>query len=256
MSHHPLPSAARSRVRSLLARPWLGLPALVTVVFLVHALPPYLGLDPAEARIPVPDRAPPFYYPLLVVHIFLGAIALTTACLQVWPRLRARRPAVHRWSGRLYVMAVLPAGAAVLAIAPYLAMGPNQQVGSGLLAVLWMAATVLGYRAARRRDFTRHREWMVRSFALAFAIVVNRPWLTLCLAVFAPEVLTGARPDMEMLRQAVGVSLWLSWVVNLIAAELWLDRLRARRRHAGAAAPAARAESVHATSAQPAGERA
>ncbi|MFB9800432.1 DUF2306 domain-containing protein [Streptomonospora salina] len=252
MSPDPPPTAP-SRVRPLPARPWIGPLALVTAVFLLHALPPYVGLDPGEARNAVPESAPPYYYPVLVAHIFLGAVALVTACLQVWPRLRVRLPAVHRWSGRIYVLAALPTGIAVLAITPYVQMGPNQQVGNAVAAALWIASTVFGYRAARRRDFTRHREWMVRSFALAFSIVANRIWLMLSMAVFAPEVLTGGRPDLEALRQAVGVSAWMSWVVNLIVAELWLGRIRDRQARAGAPAAAPRRERAGAVSA-PAGE--
>jgi hypothetical protein len=55
---------------------------LLAVIFIAYALPPYLTLDPAHARIqPMPLHAS--YYPLLVSHIFLGSVALLAACLQV-----------------------------------------------------------------------------------------------------------------------------------------------------------------------------
>jgi len=76
--HRPV---ARKR---LLRRPWVVPLALLTVTFIGYAVPPYLTLDPARARIqPMPPHAA--YYPLLVSHIFLGSVALLTACLQVWP---------------------------------------------------------------------------------------------------------------------------------------------------------------------------
>ena len=82
--------------------------ALVAVLFVAFSLPPYLTLDPAQARLqPIPPF--PGFYPLLVTHIFLGAVALLAACLQVWPWLRQNHPRVHRISGRIYVAAVLPA---------------------------------------------------------------------------------------------------------------------------------------------------
>ena len=53
----------------LLRRPWVVPLALVTVIFVGYAVPPYLTLDPALARIqPMPPHAS--YYPLLVTHIF------------------------------------------------------------------------------------------------------------------------------------------------------------------------------------------
>jgi hypothetical protein len=56
--------------------------ALMTVIFIAYAVPPYLSLDPERARIqPIPPHAS--YYPLLVSHIFLGSLALLAACLQV-----------------------------------------------------------------------------------------------------------------------------------------------------------------------------
>ncbi|MFC7330935.1 DUF2306 domain-containing protein [Marinactinospora rubrisoli] len=220
-------------VRSVLTRPWVGPLAVVTVVFLVLSLPPYLGLDPSRSRVAIPEDRP-LYYPMLATHIFLGTVALVTGCLQVWPWLRRRHPAVHRWSGRVYVFGgVLPAGAAVLFVAPFGEFGPAQQTGNTLLAVLWLLVTVAGYRAARRRQFVAHREWMVRSVALSFSIVANRLWIVACLAVFTPEALTGATPDPATFAQAVGVSTWLSWVVNLLVAEWWLQRGRFRERARG-----------------------
>ncbi|HEY6812093.1 MAG TPA: hypothetical protein VI074_05315 [Propionibacteriaceae bacterium] len=65
-----------------LRRPWVVPLGLLTVIFIGYAVPPYLSLDPALARIqPMPPHAA--YYPLLVTHIFLGSVALLTACLQV-----------------------------------------------------------------------------------------------------------------------------------------------------------------------------
>ena len=60
---------------------------VLTIGFVVYAVPPYLTLDPSRARLaPLPDN--PVFYPLLVTHIFLGSIVLLTGCLQLWPWLR------------------------------------------------------------------------------------------------------------------------------------------------------------------------
>ncbi|MET0693557.1 MAG: DUF2306 domain-containing protein [Propionibacteriaceae bacterium] len=208
--------------------PWATVLLVGVVAFLVYVLPPYLSLDPARARLqPMPDVA--WFYPVLVTHIFLGSVVLLTGCLQVWPWLRRQHPRVHRWSGRTYVFACLPAALCVIAIAPLGRMGPNQQVANTALGVLWLITTVAGYRAARQRRFGAHREWMVRSFALSLSIVMNRFWSVVTIAVFSPEVLTGGPIDEVAFAQAVGVGTWLSWVVNLLLAEWWLHRRPARR---------------------------
>jgi uncharacterized membrane protein YozB (DUF420 family) len=207
----------------LLRRPWVVPLALMTVIFIAYAVPPYLTLDPAQARTqPMPPHAS--YYPLLVTHIFLGSVALLAACLQVWPWLRRTRPAIHRWSGRVYVTAGLSASACVMIISPMGLYGANQRVANTMLALLWFGTTLAGFRAVRQRRFADHRQWMLRSFAFAFSIVAFRVWMLIAFAVFVPEIFTGAEIDPADVSQAIGVTSWVSWVVNLLIVEWWLHR--------------------------------
>lgn len=220
------PPAARA---PLLRRPWVAPLALLTVIFIAYAVPPYLSLDPAQARIqPMPSHSS--YYPLLVTHILLGSAALLAACLQVWPWLRQTHRAIHRWSGRIYVTAALPAAVCVMIISPMGLHGANQRVGSTMLAVLWFGTTLAGFRAIRQRRYADHRAWMLRSVALAFSIVANRLWLMIAFAVFVPKIFTGAEGDPAAVGQAVGVAVWMSWVVNLLIIEWWLHRRPGHRR--------------------------
>ncbi|MFC4565403.1 DUF2306 domain-containing protein [Nocardiopsis mangrovi] len=208
-------------------RPWVLPLAVVCAAFLAVSLPPYLTFDPGQSRV-APRADVPWHYPALVAHILLGSVVLAASCLQVWPRLRRHRPHVHRWSGRAYVAAALPAALLALAVSPLGAMGPAQHTGNALLALLWFGCTLAGYRAARAKRFADHRAWMVRSFALAWSIVANRAWLVICFAVASPALDTLYGGDEElMLQAAVGASVWLSWVVNLMLAERWLRRTRA-----------------------------
>jgi uncharacterized membrane protein len=188
----------------------------VTVGFLIYALPPYLTLDPSRARLPVPHN--PVFYPVLVTHIFLGSIMLGCATLQVWPWLRRRHLRIHRWSGRVYVICAIPVGLAGLYIAQFPTGGAVQRVANTMLALLFLVCTINGYRAIRRRRITQHREWMIRSFALAFSIVANRVWLVVCMVILAP---TASGPGLIA---AIGISTWMSWEVNLLIAEWWLHR--------------------------------
>ena len=211
----------------LFRRPWVVPLTVLTVIFLGYAVPPYLSLDPAQARSqPIPPHAS--YYPLLVTHIFLGSVALLAGCLQVWPWLRRSHPSVHRWSGRVYVTAALSASLCVLIISPMGLHGANQQVANTMLAMLWFGTTLAGFRAIRRRRFADHRQWMLRSVALAFSIVAHRVWLVISFAVFVPEIYTGAEVGTAALDQAIGVTSWVSWVVNLLIVEWWLHRRPAK----------------------------
>jgi hypothetical protein len=198
--------------------------AVLATGFLVYALPPYLTFDPATSRVAThPDL--PLFYPMLVAHILFGSVAIVTSVLQVWPWLRRTHPAWHRWSGRLYLFAgTLPAGVAVMAVAPFGEFGPVQQWGNTTLAVLWLVTGVCGYRAARGRRFAEHRVWMLRSVALTWSIVANRVWLLVVGAVLSPATLPDGSPDMAQMGQVVGIATWASWVVNLLVVEWWVNR--------------------------------
>lgn len=225
----PTPTTQPTRRRAgSRQRAWLPPLVVVTVLFLVFSLPPYLGLDPAKARLPIrPDY--PLHYPLMVGHILFGSVALLTGCLQVWPWLRTRYPVVHRWTGRLYLFGgVFPAGVLVLGVAPVSSTGFASAVGNTVLGVLWLATAVAGYRAARRRRYADHRAWMVRNVALTLSIVANRVWLVLFLVlVETPGVaaLFGG-DEASRIQTAASASVWISWVANLLFVEWYVLRRR------------------------------
>jgi hypothetical protein len=222
------PPRPTSRRRGPSRRTAFGLIACAVVVigFLAVELPPYLTLDPAQSRIaPRPGYA--LHYPLLWAHIMFGSIALVTACLQIWPWLRRRHPAVHRWSGRVYLCGgVLPGGLVVLGVAPVSSTGPVSAVGNTALALLWLATGIAGWRAARQRRYGDHRAWMLRSVALTFSIVVNRAWIVVFLALFV--ALGSSLDDPATITAAASASVWSSWVVNLLVVEWFVLRRPSR----------------------------
>ena len=144
-----------------------------------------------------------------LLHIGLAPVALALMPLQLMPRLRARRPRLHRWTGRAYAVAVGLSGTAGLVLALGTEAGPEAGAGFASLAVLWLATTALGIGFAMRGDTVRHREWMLRSAALTFAGAALRLELV-------PLVLAGLEFDTAYTTVA-----WLSWVPNLLVAE-WL----------------------------------
>ncbi|MGI5188821.1 DUF2306 domain-containing protein [Promicromonospora sp. CA-289599] len=224
----PAPARTPRKVRWW-RRPWIAPLAVVTALFLVSTLPRYVGLDPSLSLVPT-DRGPVFY-PALVTHILAGSVMLSAAVLQLWPWLRAHHPRVHRWSGRVYVASALVTGTGALVTAQFPSAGVAQQVANTLLSVLLLATTLLGYRAVRQRRFGDHREWMIRSTALAFSIVANRFWATVLIALYVPGALTDPEigfgaPEIE---GAAIASAWVSWIVNLMFAEWWIHRTPKKR---------------------------
>ncbi|SHK40307.1 Predicted membrane protein [Nocardiopsis flavescens] len=232
----PRPRPAPAPVRWW-RRPWILPLALFSLTFLLYAVPPYLSLDPADARLPVP-QTPSWYFPVLVTHIFGGALLTLLVILQVWPWLRSRYPAVHRWSGRAYVLAGIPlVGVPALLIAPFSGTGFGTQVSNTVWAVLWLAFTVLGFAMARRRRFADHREWMLRSFALIYGIAFNRVVLVLLipLALLGVDPEVPAEDPMALAPVVAAPSSFLSWIVPLLFVEWWIKYRGPRRRRPAAA---------------------
>jgi len=148
------------------------------------------------------------------LHLAGSGIALAIGPFQLNARLRSLFLRVHRWMGRIYVIAVLFGGAAALALATTSQAGLPTHVGFGLLAVLWLFATGNAYRHIRAGDRVSHRRWMIRSYALTFAAVTLRIYLPLSQIAGMP---------FDAAYQTIA---WLCWVPNLIVAEWIILRQR------------------------------
>jgi hypothetical protein len=151
-----------------------------------------------------------------LTHMIFGPIALFAGAFQFLPKLRAHRPRLHRWTGRVYMIAGLISGAAALATAPFASGGPIAGFGFGLLAICWLTSNIGGWRAALQRRFDDHRIWMRFSYAMTFGAV------TLRLQIPFGLMFLGFHSYTEM-------SVWLaytSWIPNVIAVALytWLRR--------------------------------
>ncbi|MFI5912467.1 DUF2306 domain-containing protein [Dactylosporangium sp. NPDC051541] len=202
--------------------PWLVL--AVAVVFAAVLAYPYLSLDIANSRLDVRDQ---LQYTVLVVHIFTATVALVLGPLQFVPKLRARRR-LHRALGRTYLLAgVLPSAVATIPVAIWSGRLLTQ-LGLTTAAVLWLATAALAYRAARRRDFTAHRAWMLRNYALTFLAVTARILVPLMLLAQIP--FGGLEPGEigERAPEMIPIGQTLGWIVNLLLVELLIRRKESR----------------------------
>jgi uncharacterized membrane protein len=176
----------------------------------------------------VPTAGPPFVHELrarlplaLLAHVGASAGALALGPWQLSAAVRRRAPGLHRWMGRAYVVLVAVGGAAGVRLAFVSQAGWIAHVAFGCLGVLWLWTTAKAYTAARARAFDAHRDWMVRSFALALAAVMLRIYLPLALVAGAP------------FEPAYRVIAWMCWVPNLLVAE-WIIRSCESRGSGGA----------------------
>lgn len=179
-----------------------------------------------------PDLNPDFHERLMTlpwyayVHFLGSGTALMVGGFQFSARLRDRHPKLHRWTGRVYLLAVLVGGIGGMGLAMISHGGPTTHVAFSLLSGLWLYSGLQAYRAIRAGDVAEHRRWMIRNFSLTFAAVTLRMQLGLLIGF------VGLSFDEAYVTVA-----WLAWVPNLVLAEWWL--LAGRRRRASGRTDAA-----------------
>jgi hypothetical protein len=175
-------------------------------------------------------------YPLLtLVHIVPGVLFMVLGPLQFSTTLRARHRQWHRRSGYVYLVSALVIGisALVMSIAMPAIGGVIQAVATTLFAVLFLFALGKAYWHVLRREIARHREWMIRAFAIGLAVATIRPIIGM---FFATSRLSGLMPN-----QFFGLAFWIGFVTHVVAAELWIlwTRPMNERRHSVAEADVA-----------------
>jgi len=171
----------------------------------------------AGAALVATSLRPPFVQNLFAnlpaaisAHLAGGIVALVLGAFQVNSRLRSRFISIHRWSGRVYIFAVLVGGVAGFALALHSFGGLVTHFGFGLMAIFWVATTLNAYRHIRRGDLVAHRAWMLRSYALTLAAVTLRIYLPLSQVIAI---------EFEAAYQTIS---WLCWVPNLLVVEWYV----------------------------------
>jgi hypothetical protein len=182
----------------------------------------------------------PWHYPVLLVHVLTGIVAVVLAWMQVWPWLRENRPAVHRKIGWVYFFAgVIPSGILAFPVAILNVFGQGMRYAFLAMSLLWAITTVAGFVAAVQHRFEDHRRWMYRSVALTTSTITVR-----FLQPLAINLTTWLLPETyeDQVRQALlegaAAGLWASFVLHLLFVEWVILRPRRRRRRGTDARPA------------------
>jgi len=107
---------------------------------------------------------------LLIPHTLSGVVALLAGPVQFSSRFRLRHLKFHRVLGRIYVISVFIGALTGIA----LAAGRPGMPGTCVQAAAWVVCTTAALITARNRQIARHRQWMVRSYAVTFTFVSSR----------------------------------------------------------------------------------
>lgn len=189
-----------------------------------------------DAANPVWNHYEPFKWWLLP-HGLAGGCALILAPFQFWTSLRQRHTVVHRTIGTIYVIGVL-----ILAPVGLYIQYQNEAQGAArsftietmIQSSTLVICTLFGLYFALRRQFTYHRQWMIRSYAVALTFFEIR----VILGVFGLD-----QPlDWHILETVVWSCVASSVLVGDIANQIYESRVVGSRPVARSARAAAAAD--------------
>ncbi|GAA1364185.1 DUF2306 domain-containing protein [Catellatospora chokoriensis] len=187
---------------------------VVAGAFRVTELASGAPVDDANARF--------FAQPLpVVLHIIGATVYCLLGAFQFDAVLRRRRPRRHRLAGRVLIPCGLAVALTGIWMAVFYDLPPVDGLGVMVLRLVFggtMAlAIVWGFACVRRRDFTAHRAWMMRAYAIGLGAgtqaFTHLPWLV-----------SGNVPD----ERGRFVAMAAGWLINLAVAEWFIRRSRRR----------------------------
>lgn len=148
---------------------------------------------------------------VLIAHITFGGAALITGIVQFWPKLRNYSPRLHRFTGYLYLLAILISSVCALILASTTAYRISWANAFTLQiwSAVWISSTAIALHAATRKKFNMHREWMTRSYIVTIAFLVSGFLFRL--------------PYIQQLGTSAEVSVplfWMGWAVPLYGYEI------------------------------------
>jgi uncharacterized membrane protein len=154
-----------------------------------------------------------------LAHVVLGGLFLALAPLQFSSRVRERYVRFHRWSGRALIFAALTVGLSGLSLGALFPYGGRAATSAVFVAgAVFLFALVSAFKAIRRGDVARHREWMIRMFSIGLGIATVRVVGLLLLAV-----------TRSSFQESAGTAFWVGWLSTFAVAELWIRYTRPRR---------------------------
>lgn len=154
------------------------------------------------------------------LHISLSVIVLFTGGLQFVKYIQEHYTALHRLLGKIYVFTLLVVSApSGLIMAFYANGGWGAKSSFVLVSCLWWFFTYKGFTRIMQHDLLQHQAGMTRSYALTLSAITLRLYVLILPSFF----------DLHGKEMYIVVS-WLSWVPNLLAAEILIRFPKTRKK--------------------------
>ena len=196
----------------------LGLLPIVASLYRIVVL---TGTDPASVT--NPDELRFFAMPIsILLHVIFGVAFLVLGALQFMPKLRIGTPSLHKKIGYIAALSGVIFSLAgtymVFTYPPHSGANIAIDVGRVILGSLLPLFIGLGIRAATRRNFTAHRAWMIRAYAIAASSGVQSYLVAIAMVLNGGFDVTLA--DRMLL---------VGWAVTLVITEWVIARPRLKK---------------------------
>src|SRR4051794_13208565 len=149
------------------------------------------------------------HFPRLYPHMLGGTIMLFFGAANLYIGASRRHFKYHKLIGRIYLIGGSLGTFAALSINLTTAhksggVFTNSTVSTATLALAWLGSAAMAYRSARNKRFDSHRDWIIRSYVLAWSFVFCR----IASRVSGIDELGGGH-----------AFIWLSWVAPYVLCE-------------------------------------
>lgn len=205
--------------KSWLGLGWAGTAALLltlSIFGVIRTMETYSGMTPENIF-----QARYIENPMTTaIHMITGLLFVVLAPLQFIQSFRNKHRTLHKNLGRVLMVSALIAGLyGLVAVATFPAYGGLATAASGwFFGPLFLFAVLRSFWHIRNKNIEKHREWIIRAFALGIGVGTQR----ILIGVF---VTTTDYPIVEIF----GPAMWIGFCFNLLVAELWINRTRGTR---------------------------
>jgi uncharacterized membrane protein len=191
---------------------------------------PPVSTTPAARQFAQLDDLFAHYAWITAFHILPALVFILSGPFQFNRKLRKQHPGIHRRNGRLFFISGAIVGLTGVGMSLFMPSigGLNQAAATLLFGIFFLISLYKGYRHIRKGQTALHREWMIRAYSIGLSVISIRPIIGI---FFATSLFSHLTP-----RQFFGTGFWIGFVLQAVAAEVWIQYSRPLKR--SMAAPA------------------
>ncbi|UOY87986.1 DUF2306 domain-containing protein [Bacillus glycinifermentans] len=108
----------------------------------------------------------PVWLKVMYVHVVAACLAMLSGAVNFFGRAKRRR--FHRFNGYIYAVCVFVVTLSSGYMAPDSTGGRIVSIAFNTVNMYWPLAVFISILQARRKQFDKHRNWMIRSYLFCF----------------------------------------------------------------------------------------